>query len=405
MRYALKLLIIKCEEDLPDREGVCNHILPSMQEGLRAGQEIFVLWIKEELRLDGGRIIVPEERKTCFRAFSVTPSAVRDVLPEAAYPLDSFNLFILYHQHEKRGVHAGLAVRAARGLMARGKGVKDILFVAYEGGYPMELYSDAGFYGIVCVSRMNIPGIINREMQTLMRPAGQEGAGDHPEAYSPFEYARGTYDIVQRGLLPVSSPGRWEELLDYTLAGIISAVFAFFVLYSSSPRMYSGAQSRSAGTSGGAEKSAYVQDAKAEARETIVALDPFTFNFAEQQGTLKMKMQCRLSDVSYHPLVARYRPQLRNAIMNCVNKKRIRLISNTGGKARLKSEILSKMNQVVGKGVFKNIYFSEFMLKTQVQCRSRSQPAIHRVMVAGRRSAKDRFESSGISPVTAKGNL
>jgi len=100
-----------------------------------------------------------------------------------------------------------------------------------------------------------------------------------------------------------------------------------------------------------------------DARVALVALDPFVLNLAEQGRFLKVTMQLELSDISYQPVVANKVPQLRDAIITLVSSKSAESVSSPEGKFQLKDEILLRANQAVGKDVFKNLYFTEFVMQ------------------------------------------
>jgi flagellar protein FliL len=105
------------------------------------------------------------------------------------------------------------------------------------------------------------------------------------------------------------------------------------------------------------EKASAGEAAKIE----LYALDPFVMNLAEQNRFLKVSLQFELSDKSFQPLVGEKAPLLRDAIIILVSSKSYTSVMTPEGKFQLKDEILLRANQAVGKDVFKNLYFTEFV--------------------------------------------
>ncbi|MBI4620041.1 MAG: flagellar basal body-associated FliL family protein [Desulfobacterales bacterium] len=98
-------------------------------------------------------------------------------------------------------------------------------------------------------------------------------------------------------------------------------------------------------------------------KEVFVSLDPFVMNLAEQGRFLKLSMQFELTDKSYQPMVLDKTPKLRDAIIILISSKDSESISSPEGKFQLKDELLLRANQIIGEGVFKNLYFTEFVMQ------------------------------------------
>lgn len=98
-------------------------------------------------------------------------------------------------------------------------------------------------------------------------------------------------------------------------------------------------------------------------KTALVALDPFVVNLAEQGRFLKATMQLELSDASNQQSVANKIPHLRDAIITLVSSKSAESLSSPEGKILLKDELLLRANQAVGKDIFKNLYFTEFVMQ------------------------------------------
>ena len=93
----------------------------------------------------------------------------------------------------------------------------------------------------------------------------------------------------------------------------------------------------------------------------LLALDPMVLNLAEPNRFLKLSVQFELSDPGNQPLATERVPQLRDAIIILASSKSYASIMTPEGKFQLKDEILLRANQAVGKDVFKNLYFTEFV--------------------------------------------
>lgn len=105
------------------------------------------------------------------------------------------------------------------------------------------------------------------------------------------------------------------------------------------------------------------KEAPKEAKASLVALDAFVLNLSERGRFLKVTMQFELTDAASLPLVSDKTPQLRDAIITLVSSKSVESVSSPEGKFQLKDELLLRANQAMGKDVFKNLYFTEFVMQ------------------------------------------
>ncbi|HTF99345.1 MAG TPA: flagellar basal body-associated FliL family protein [Nitrospirota bacterium] len=116
-----------------------------------------------------------------------------------------------------------------------------------------------------------------------------------------------------------------------------------------------------AGGKGG--KAEAKHEEKKEVKSALLALDSFVLNLAEQGRFLKVTMQLELADAATLPLATEKVPQLRDAIITLVSSKSAEAVSSPEGKLQLKDELLLRANQSVGKDVFKNLFFTEFVMQ------------------------------------------
>lgn len=118
-----------------------------------------------------------------------------------------------------------------------------------------------------------------------------------------------------------------------------------------------------AGNKGAKTETKKEEEKKKDGKTALVALDSFILNLAEHGRFLKMTMQMELADTSYQPLYAEKSPQIRDAIITLVSSKSAEAVASPEGKMLLKDELLLRANQSVGKDIFKNLYFTEFVMQ------------------------------------------
>jgi len=102
---------------------------------------------------------------------------------------------------------------------------------------------------------------------------------------------------------------------------------------------------------------------KQDVKTALIALDSFVLNLAEQGRFLKVTMQFELVDAANQQLVTDKMPQLRDAIITLMSSKSVESVSSPEGKLQLKDELLLRANQTMGKELFKNLYFTEFVMQ------------------------------------------
>ncbi len=95
----------------------------------------------------------------------------------------------------------------------------------------------------------------------------------------------------------------------------------------------------------------------------LFALDPFVVNLAEHGRFLKMAIQLEFDDQKQEEIIKQKTPILRDAIITLVSSKSADSISGAEGKLQFKDEVLLRLNQIMGKDFFKNVYFTEFVMQ------------------------------------------
>jgi len=105
------------------------------------------------------------------------------------------------------------------------------------------------------------------------------------------------------------------------------------------------------------------KEEKSKTKIAMMPLEPFILNLAEHGRFLKLTIQFELSDATTQPMVNERIPQLRDSIITLVSSKSADALSSPEGKFLLKDEILLRANQAIGRDVFKNLYFTEFVMQ------------------------------------------
>jgi flagellar FliL protein len=101
----------------------------------------------------------------------------------------------------------------------------------------------------------------------------------------------------------------------------------------------------------------------AESQSALVPLEPFVVNLSAPGRYLKVSIQFEIKDTSSQEMVTQKMPILRDAVITLLSSKSSEAVSGPEGKYELKDEILFRANQALGKEVFKNIYFTEFVMQ------------------------------------------
>ncbi len=147
-------------------------------------------------------------------------------------------------------------------------------------------------------------------------------------------------------------PRKGKKQLLLVIAGIILALSASgFITYTLLTKGKGG------GEEGSKKKEEHLEKA------VLVAVDPFVLNLAEHGRFLKVNIQFELTDASYQQIVTEKIPQIKDAIIILISSKSTESIASPEGKLQLKDEIILRANQVIGKNVIKNIYFTEFVMQ------------------------------------------
>ncbi|VAX29965.1 Flagellar basal body-associated protein FliL [hydrothermal vent metagenome] len=95
----------------------------------------------------------------------------------------------------------------------------------------------------------------------------------------------------------------------------------------------------------------------------LFPLAPFVVNLADRGRFLKVTIKFEMTDIKYEELIKERTPHLRDAVITLLSSKTAESISTPEGKFQLKDELLMRANSAVGRDVFKNIYFTDFVMQ------------------------------------------
>ena len=99
----------------------------------------------------------------------------------------------------------------------------------------------------------------------------------------------------------------------------------------------------------------------------ICPLKSFVVNLLDKNGVgkryLKVTIEIEVQKAEDKQLIDSHNPQLRDSILMLLSSQTLEEINTMDGKLALKQELLSRMKQVLGDGVVRRIYFTEFVVQ------------------------------------------
>jgi len=98
-------------------------------------------------------------------------------------------------------------------------------------------------------------------------------------------------------------------------------------------------------------------------KAVLFSLDPFVVNLSEPGRYLKVTMQFEISGEPRQESIVEKVPILRDVIITLISSQTYEYASSPEGKSQLKDEILLRTNQIFGKEVFRNLYFTDFVMQ------------------------------------------
>lgn len=99
----------------------------------------------------------------------------------------------------------------------------------------------------------------------------------------------------------------------------------------------------------------------------ICPMKSFVVNLLDKKGVqrryLKVTIEVEVGDEAAKQLIERNDPQLRDSVLMLLSNQTLNEINTMEGKLELKQELLSRMGQILGNGVVRRIYFTEFVVQ------------------------------------------
>lgn len=102
---------------------------------------------------------------------------------------------------------------------------------------------------------------------------------------------------------------------------------------------------------------------KAKEKTVLFSLEPFILNLSDPGRHLKVAVQFELLQKDDETMVREGIAKLRDTIIMLLSSKTTDTVSSPEGKFQLKDEILLRANQAMNKEVFKNVYFTDFVMQ------------------------------------------
>ena len=109
-------------------------------------------------------------------------------------------------------------------------------------------------------------------------------------------------------------------------------------------------------------------ETKKEGKVSIVCpLNSFVVNLQDKQGVgkryLKVTIQVEVGKEEEKLLIENHNAQIRDTILLLLSSQSLREINTMEGKLELKQALLSRMGQILGDGVVRRVYFTEFVVQ------------------------------------------
>jgi flagellar FliL protein len=97
----------------------------------------------------------------------------------------------------------------------------------------------------------------------------------------------------------------------------------------------------------------------------VFSLDSFIVNLSDQGGKryLRITLGLELDDAKSTEELTKRLPQIRDSILMVLPSRKVEELQTTEGKNSLRTEIISKLNELLGKEIVKKIYITEFVIQ------------------------------------------
>lgn len=105
------------------------------------------------------------------------------------------------------------------------------------------------------------------------------------------------------------------------------------------------------------------EEAEVDPKDLMFALDPFVVNLGGPSNFLKLSVQLELTDAAERPYIESRVAPIRDSVVILLSSKTSKSVVSPEGKLKLKDDLNMRVNQVLGKDVVRNVYFTEFVMQ------------------------------------------
>ena len=99
----------------------------------------------------------------------------------------------------------------------------------------------------------------------------------------------------------------------------------------------------------------------------ICPIKSFVVNLLDKKNVgkryLKVTMQLEVGKEEDRMVIEKNIPQIRDTVLLLLSSQTLKEINTMEGKLELKQTLLSRMNQILGDGIVRRIYFTEFVVQ------------------------------------------
>ena len=104
---------------------------------------------------------------------------------------------------------------------------------------------------------------------------------------------------------------------------------------------------------------------EAETGGQLVTLDSFVVNLSDPMGRryLKTTLDVEVANAAAAAELTAAMPKVKDTLLLLLSSKSFADISSMDKKIELKNDIVSRLNQIIGKNKVRNVYFTEFVVQ------------------------------------------
>lgn len=104
--------------------------------------------------------------------------------------------------------------------------------------------------------------------------------------------------------------------------------------------------------------------AKLQTKPVVYSMDTFNTNLEGlPRRFIRLELAVEMYDQEGFEELVTMGGEAQDAIMRIVNSKRLAQIDHVQGKLQLKTEVVAKLNDLMSRGVVKNVYFTKFQVQ------------------------------------------